>query len=221
MITNIKKILLNNSDFLFRVAGLGGKFLLMLVLAKTMPASVMGAFGLVTATISVCLYFVGLDFYVYTTREILSPDQKKTTGSIIYNQMLFFFLTYLILLIIWPNVTHYSQITTYAIIAFALVISEHLSQEIYRLLIALKRNKFANFCLFLRSGAWCYVIIPILFYKRIDLKDVFYTWLCFSFLSVLFSILYLKYSGLLKISSFIPDFKWIINGVSICALFFI
>ncbi|HAS1239160.1 lipopolysaccharide biosynthesis protein [Enterobacter cloacae] len=221
MIYSARNILLKNSDFLFRVAGLGGKFLLILILARTMTASVVGAFGLVTATISVCLYFVGLDFYVYTTREILSAEQKKSTGNIIYNQVLFFFFTYLILMMLWPYITHYSQISAYATIALALVISEHLSQEIYRFLIALKKNRFANFCLFLRSGAWCYVIIPIIFLKKISLYEIFYTWFAFSLISVLLGLLFLKYSGSLDVLSFKPDFKWITNGVGICALFFI
>jgi len=181
----------------------------------------MGAFGLVTATISVSLYFVGLDFYVYTTREILAPIKNKSTGNIIYNQGVFFLLTYIFLFLVWPYITHYSQITMFATIALALVISEHLSQEIYRFLITLKKNKFANFCLFLRSGAWCYVIIPFVFLKQVCLSDIFYTWLFFSVLSVLIGLIYLKYSDLLRVSCFVPDVKWIVNGVKICAFFFI
>lgn len=221
MINKFKFLIHQNIDLIFRVAGLGGKFLLMLALAKTMPASVMGAFGLVTATISVCLYFVGLDFYIFSTRELLSLNRKKTVGDIIYNQGVFFILTYIILILLWSYITTYSHITAYSLIALGLVICEHLAQEIYRILIALKKNKVANFCLFLRSGAWCYILIPVIFFKQVSLSIILSTWFCFSLLSVITSIIYLKYIDCLSLGRFIPDLKWIFNGAKICAFFFI
>jgi O-antigen/teichoic acid export membrane protein len=221
MTIKARKLVLHNVDLLFRVAGLGGKFLLMLVLAKTMPASEMGAFGLVTSAISVCLYFVGLDFYVYSTREVLSNNTEKSVGDIIYNQFLFFVATYILLLIFWPFISSISNVTDFSTVAFLLIITEHLSQELYRILIALKKNKFANFCLFVKSGAWCYVLIPFLFYKHIELKYVFSTWFIFSLTTVLMSFIYLNKIGLLKISNKMPDMKWIMHGIKICAFFFL
>ena len=66
-------------DLSLRVAALGGKFLLMVAIARYLTVKDVGDYGLYVSIIVISLYFVGLDFYVYSTRELLDPEVKKNT----------------------------------------------------------------------------------------------------------------------------------------------
>ncbi|MGN6620788.1 MAG: hypothetical protein ACTHKR_06965, partial [Sphingomonas sp.] len=65
----------NASNVVLRFGTLGVRFIFVFFLAKYLDASSVGYYGLFTATITYALYFVGLDYYVFTSREIVKmPD---------------------------------------------------------------------------------------------------------------------------------------------------
>ncbi|HBV0563658.1 TPA: hypothetical protein MDL18_003769, partial [Citrobacter koseri] len=122
-------------DLSLRVAALGGKFLLMVAIARYLTVKDVGDYGLYVSIIVISLYFVGLDFYVYSTRELLDPEVKKNTGNILFNLVIFFVFSYLLLAVVWPGLLSLSAITNVGGLLFLLTITEHLSQECYRILI--------------------------------------------------------------------------------------
>ncbi len=208
-------------DLSLRVTALGGKFLLMLAIARYLTIKDVGDYGVFVSIIVISLYFVGLDFYVYSTREMLDPKVKKNTGSILFNQAAFFVLSYCLLAFAWPGLLSLSGVSGVGGILFALTVSEHLSQECYRVLIIKEKITIANFTLLIRSGLWCYICVPLLFYKLIDLKQIFYLWLLFSLLSVIVSSLFISKFENIKFSDFNLDFRWLSRGVKTSFYFFL
>ncbi|EJA4239004.1 hypothetical protein MU942_004092, partial [Escherichia coli] len=132
-------------DLSLRIAALGGKFLLMMAIARFLTVKDVGDYGLYVSIIVVSLYFVGLDFYIFSTREILDPKVIKNIGEILFNQFVFFAFSYLLLAAIWPGLLTLSAITGVGGLLFVLTITEHLSQECYRVLIIKERITIANF----------------------------------------------------------------------------
>ncbi|MGK3224347.1 lipopolysaccharide biosynthesis protein [Enterobacter soli] len=208
-------------DLSLRIAALGGKFLLMMAIARFLTVKDVGDYGLYVSIIVISLYFVGLDFYVFSTREILDPKVKKNTGEILFNQVVFFLFSYLLLAAVWPGLLTLSAISGVGGLLFALTIAEHLSQECYRILIIKEKITLANFILFVRSGIWCYLCVPLLYFKLIKLEQIFYLWLIFSAMSVFIGVIVIAKFESVLISDFKLDIAWLKRGVKTSFLFFI
>ena len=59
---------------------LGSKFLLIFILARFLTPAELGLYGLLAATIGYALHLLGLDFYTYTTRELLKRPREEWGG---------------------------------------------------------------------------------------------------------------------------------------------
>jgi O-antigen/teichoic acid export membrane protein len=79
-----------------QAATMGARFFFIFFLAKYLDPASVGYYGIFTATIGYCLYFVGLDFYTYVTREILksASDQrgKLLKGQVALSSIFCFYL---------------------------------------------------------------------------------------------------------------------------------
>ncbi|WP_426723819.1 hypothetical protein [Enterobacter cloacae complex sp. 302F9] len=145
-------------DLSLRIAALGGKFLLMMAIARFLTVKDVGDYGLYVSIIVVSLYFVGLISYIFSTREILDPKVIKNIGEILFNQFIFFAFSYLLLAAIWPGLLTLSAITGVGGLLFVLTITEHLSQECYRVLIIKEELRLLIlYCLFGQAYGVIYV----------------------------------------------------------------
>ncbi len=139
-----------------------GKFLVLLTIAHYLPPEEVGVWGLMSVTITMSLYFLGLDFYTFNTREILAQDAPQRT-PLIRDQIIFHGLVYIIVLPVLLTVFIGGIIPwKYAVWFYLLLVLEHLSQEATRILITLSRTTMANLVLFLRGGAWTYAVVGII-----------------------------------------------------------
>ena len=153
------KRLLNLS---LRAATLVSKFALIFVLAKFLEPAEVGLYGLVSATVGYCLFVVGLEFYTYSMRELIaSPPSAQP--SILHNQIVFYLLAYAIFLPFFIFIFSENFLPwEIAYWFYAILILEHVAQELNRILIALSLQLEASFVLFLRSGAWGLVLILVM-----------------------------------------------------------
>lgn len=145
---------LNVLNILLRGLTLSSKFVLIIFLAKVFSPEDLGIFGILQASISYSLYFIGLDFYIYTTREIIKRKEGNW-GDIIKNQIVVATFLYLIfvpivMLLFYKNILPMRLLFWF----FLLVFVEYVAQEINRILISLSEQLFASLVLFLRSGLW-------------------------------------------------------------------
>lgn len=150
------------ANIFLRGLTLAGKFLVLLAIARYLPPDQVGVWGLMNVTITISLYFLGLDFYTFNTREILALEAPQRT-PLIRDQIIFHGLVYVIVLPALLTVFAAGVIPwKYAVWFYLLLVLEHLSQEATRILITLSRPTLANLVVFLRSGIWTYAVIGII-----------------------------------------------------------
>lgn len=200
------------------------KFLLVIYIGKYLTINELGEYGLFVTTITIAIYFLGLDFYTYNTREILAKEKNERL-PLIRDQFIFHLLVYVIVLPLLLTIFSLEIINTEFMIYFYLIlVFEHLAQELFRLYTTLQQPIFANFLLFMRTGLWVYVVITLWYLNvegMMNLKTVWYGWTIGSFLSIIIGITYLRKDHNFKSLTKKVDWIWIKNGVKISVPFFI
>ena len=134
---------------------------------------------------------MGMDFYSFNNREILQ-NPTVNAGQNIKDQFALFFYIYIIILPLLYFVGLFEFIgKTYILLFYLILIFDHISLELYRLLVVFSKPIQANINLFLRTGIWILVLISAWHYELNDLKNlksVFYFWMIGSIISVIYSI---------------------------------
>lgn len=141
------------------------KFLLIFFLARFLEPAELGLYGLLVVTIGYALYLLGLDFYIFTTREVLKRERSEW-GGLLKDQGALTAILYAVfmplLLLIFSTETLPWTIAGWF---FVLLVLEHLNQELMRLLVAISMPLLASLVLFLRSGCWALVVTALMFVK--------------------------------------------------------
>lgn len=141
---------------------LGSRFLFVFFLAKFVEPASVGYYGIFTATVGYALYFVGLDFYTYVTREIIKTPVEQR-GQLLKAQAALSGILYLALLPIMLFLLIYAKWPQHLVWWFIpILILEHVNQEIMRLLNALSEQLTASVILFMRQGSWGIAIIVLM-----------------------------------------------------------
>lgn len=211
-----KKSLTRFINIALRGITLASKFLLIFFLAKFLEPKELGLYGLLTVTISYALYLLGFDFYTFTTREILKRE-RHDWGGLLKDQGALSIVLYSIFLPLL-SVIFIKGLLPWSVAGwfFVLLVLEHLTQEISRLLITISEQLLASLMLFLRAGIWA-VIVTALMYFRADTRDlnvVLGAWTLGSLLALVLGAYRLKQ---LKISGWRKniDWQWIGKGLKI------
>lgn len=219
--TNSLKIL----NLALRGLSIISKFFLILYITKYFSLADLGIYGLFFTTITILVLVLGLDFYMFNTREILSVEQD-TRLSLIINQLFLHLITYsfvlpLVLGVFYFNILPWQYLGWF----YGILIAEHLSQELYRIFITLSKPFFANFLLFIRTSSWIYILLFIWLHDDLkqfhNLELIWKMWLLGSVTSILLGIYQLKQTIPISDSSNSVNFRWIQKGLTISAIFFL
>ncbi|MGE6659755.1 lipopolysaccharide biosynthesis protein [Pseudomonas sp. NPDC077408] len=192
------------------------KFLLIFFLARLLEPAELGLYGLLTATISYALYLLGFDFYAFTTRELLKRERSEW-GGLLKDQgalsgiMYAVFLPLLCLLFL-QGLLPWRLIGWF----FALLILEHLTQEVGRLLIAISEQLLASLVLFLRSGVWAVAVTVLMFFEA-DARSLHYVLAAWSLGALTALLLGIHTITRLKMGNWEKpvDWQWIGRGLKI------
>ncbi len=186
----------------FRSLAMGSRFLLLFVLAKLLEPSDVGQFGLFMAAVSFSVLVVGGDYYTYSQRELLS-EKPERWSFVLQHQVLAIVFIYGLLvplqyLWFWFDLLPQALICWF----FVLLFSEHVAQEVNRVLIAMHRPLTASWVLLIRSGIWVWIALPVMWYfpRYQNLETVYLGWSIGSALSV--------GVGLVAISRSVASWKW-------------
>lgn len=192
------------------------KFLLIFFLARFLEPHELGLYGLLVAAIGYALYLLGLDFYAYTTRELLKYDRAHW-GGMLKSQGALTLVLYSIVLPLLLLVFVGGKLPWWAAgWFFALIILEHLNQEASRLLIAVSDPLFASAALFLRQGAWVLLLVPAM-YADPDIRmlaSVLVAWTVGGFVALslcVWRLISMRMGGW----SLPVDWSWIVKGVRV------
>lgn len=143
---------------------LGVRFFFIFFLARYLDPAKVGYYGLFTAAIGYCIYFVGLDFYTYMTREIVTvaPEQRGRLlkAQACLSATLFLVISPIVIFGFWYAGWPSSLIWWF----LPILLCEYINQEIYRLLIALSRQIAASILLFLRQGLWAIAVLALMLF---------------------------------------------------------
>lgn len=205
-----------------RVTTLAVRFFLVIFLAKFLDPAEVGYYGLFTATVGLLLFFVGLDFYVYTTRELLKlPDHERATPLKAH-----IFLSLALYLSVMPAVfvvLTYSGWPKFLIWwLLAIVILEHINQEVFRLLIALSRQVQAGILLFARQGSWALAVVVLMaiWPQARSLEVIMGLWAGSGIITVMLGLLFVSQVSLGTWRKPV-DWSWMSRGIKISAAFLV
>ncbi len=158
--------MVNNVDRFLNIGMQGStlvaRFLFIFFLAKYLDPALVGYYGLFTAAVGYGLYFVGLDFYTYATREVLKAPREQR-GSLLKGQAALSCLLYFLFLPLALVLLNYAGWPSWLLFwFFPILILEHFNQEVSRLLIALSEQVASSVLLFIRQGSWALVIVALM-----------------------------------------------------------
>lgn len=207
-------------DRLFNLAMRGmtllAKFLLIFFLARFLEPHELGLYGLLVAAIGYAIYLLGLDFYTYTTRELIKHD-RVLWGGMLKSQGALMLVLYCIVLPLLLLVFVAEKLPWWAAgWFFALLVLEHLNQEASRLLIAISDPLFASVALFLRQGAWVLFLVPVMYAapELRSLTGVLLAWTAGGAMALLLSAWRLA-SMRMGGWSLPVDWYWVVKGVRV------
>lgn len=192
------------------------KLALILLLIKYLEPNEYSIFVLIVATIGYAIYPLGLEFYTYSNREMIGSNSIRQaellsnhTFIIICGYAVFLPLFYLIFLQdLLPK--------KIALQFYIILVLEHLSQELYRILVALSKTTESAISLFLRQGSWVILLAIGFNGEWVDTKieTVLIFWMAGGLISLAYASIYLM-PIILKISVDSIDTKSIIEGLKI------
>jgi O-antigen/teichoic acid export membrane protein len=195
----------------------------MLFMARYLSPEEIGIYGLVITTIIISIYFLGLDFYVVNTREILAQSNKEEKARLVRDQLAFHGVVYIFVLPMLLVVFMAGLLPwKYIIWFYVLLVLEHLSQEATRLFFTLSLPIVANIVLFFRSGAWVYAVIGVFLFSEEtkQLTTVWMGWTIGILISLGLSVYYLtKALDFTNVNAHKVDWKWIKIGVKGALIF--
>lgn len=143
-------------------ATLGTRFIFIFFLAKYLEPASVGYYGLFTAAVGYAIYFVGLDFYTYVTRELIKTPVNEQ-GQLLKSQAALSSILYVVL---WPFAFAFlyqsdwpGQLVWWF---FPILLLEHFNQEMSRFLVAMSEQIAASVILFIRQGSWAILIVSLM-----------------------------------------------------------
>jgi O-antigen/teichoic acid export membrane protein len=135
------------------------RFLLLFALAHWLEPSDVGMIGLLSAIIGYGIYLIGLEFYTFSARELIHSAPERRAW-LLWHQVVLHIFTFLAgALVLY--LASIAQWIPHGYLGWlcVLLLLEQVAQEVYRILVALSRQLTASFVLFVRTGAWCLVVI--------------------------------------------------------------
>lgn len=166
-------------SLLLRVPTVLGRFLLVPLLARHLPVEDVGVYGLMAVAVPFCLTALGLDFYVFNTRELLRRE-PAARPQLLRDQAVLHGAAYALLLPCAAGLFLGGLLPgSVAPWFFALLVAEHVSTECQRVLFTLSRPVAANAVMAVRSGGWAVVVVVALewFPATRSLSTVWVAWL--------------------------------------------
>lgn len=199
---------------------LATQLIFVVVLARLLQPAELGLYGLVVATVGFSVLLIGGDFYTFVHRELLSAPPIRRWFFIQHHliAILFLYLLFIPLhgLIFWGDLLPVALLSWF----FTLLIGQHLSAEIYRLLIVLDHQLSATVVLALRAAVWVWVFVPLawLGLYPVTLQTVFAAWTAGVVLSIIVgSCFVFRVLGRYQVVSF--DIRWLKRGFKVGTLF--
>lgn len=205
-----------------RLASLGLRSALIVLLARYLSVDDVGLYGLMVVTISYAIYPLGLDFYTFSTRELVRSP-RPLWPTFIRSQLALTALLYVALMPLLLTMFSVGLLPwSLAFWFVALVCLEHAGAEIDRILIAALDPLASSIGLFLRQGLMPLIVAPVIAIASStrSIEIVLVVWTACNVAGVLVGALFL-WRKLRGNGSGLMDWAWVRRGIRICIPFLI
>lgn len=203
-------------NLFIRGSSLLSRFILLFIIGIYLKPEDVGLYGLLLSYISYCIYAIGFEFYNYSTREIVNADREQW-GWILKNQVVFTSIVYAVVLPLLSLIFIFHLLPFDLILWFYLIlVFEHLSHELNRILVAMSKPLWAGFVLFFRTAVWSIIVIILMLgiSSQRTLDVILLYWFLGVFtatiIGIIFVIILSKTAVKIPISK-----KWIFKGIVI------
>jgi len=204
-----------------RIITLGTRFLLIFFLARFLPVTDVGRYGLLAATVSYALYAMGLDFYTFSTREVMRSDRDRWRGYL-RSQLALASTTFvalapvLLLLVFATGLVPWTYVGWF----FLLLPLEYLGLELDRALISMLNQMGASVVLFVGGAMSPLTVVPLLAFVPATrhLSTVLATWTLFDAVAIVIGlVLILRQTHDTPLGK--VDWPWIRRGIRVAMPF--
>lgn len=203
------------TNFSLKVLSMIAKFLLIIYISKYLSTEALGEYGLFVTTIVISMYFLGMDFYTFNSREIIKKEHEDRL-LLIRDQFIFHIIVYAVVLPLLFSVFLFGIIDyKYITLFYLVIVVEHISQEFFRLYVTLNKQILANVLLLLRTGIWVYILIGLWIYgleKTQNLYSIYIAWFLGALVSIFVGVYYLFKTYNKKNLKTKIDWIWIKHG---------
>ncbi len=208
-------------NVLLRIGGIGSKFLILTLMSKYFDVDVFGNYGLITSLITLLIFALGLDFYNFSIRDILKTKEEQEIVNKVISSLLLYVIIYIIFSIIAYFIfNNVSYLKPFVFLVIGLGVTEHISQEIYRMLIGFKKVLFANILLFVRTMGWSIIIVFNYFNDVvITIDSIFSLWLIANILTIIIVFIYVLFKNYNRILKGEVVLSWLKKGLRVSAVF--
>ncbi|MFN0728530.1 MATE family efflux transporter [Polaribacter gochangensis] len=215
--------LLKLINVFLRIGGIGSKFIILTLMSKYFNVNVFGNYGLITSLITILIFALGLDFYNFSIRDILNTNKAQEVVNKVISSLLLYVVIYVVFSFIAYSVfNNVSYLKPFVFLVIGLSITEHFSQETYRLLIGFKKVLFANVLLFTRTMGWSIIIVFYYFNNiTITINSILSLWLAANTLTIIIVLIYAFYKNHNKILKGKLIVNWVKKGLRISSIFLI
>jgi O-antigen/teichoic acid export membrane protein len=178
-----------------RVGAAAAKLALTIVVTAYMGVESAGEFALFLTSATLLGQLIGVDFFTFAMREMASRSSVDAIKSIVAGERVLFTWTYLagIALAVVPFAANFIA-WEYLPVFIAISLLEQVSQELYRVLVSVRRPVLANFIYFVRGALWVLPLVVLLAIQPSlrSLHMVYAAWLIGVTLSVVVAAMHLR-----------------------------
>lgn len=216
-----------SSSVLLRVLNIGirggtvlGRFMLIIFLAKFLPKSELGKFGVFVATVLLCVLLVSFEFNKYMYRELFAHG-KDVRAKILNTHLKAVLCLYFFSVPLIYSIFHFGLISTdYIFHFYAVLFLVLVSLEMEALLVVLGNQLPASFIFCTQTSLWVFFAVPVLylFPEYRSLEFVYSSWIMGATLSILVALWFLRKSNV-TISSRGMGGEWVRKGFKKCVIF--
>lgn len=197
-----------------------GRSVLIIFLAKFLPASELGKFGVFVATIMICVLLSSFEFNKYMYRELFAHDagaRARILGSHVKTVAFLYFLSAPLFYFVF---TYGLVSRDYILYFYSVLLLVLVSLELEALLVVLGNQLLSSAVFFTQTSLWVFFVIPAIYFfpDYRTLEFIYLSWIGGACLSILIALFFLKSSDV-KISFEGMGADWIRNGLKKSAIF--
>ena len=201
-----------------RIAPVFLKFLVIILFAEVLSLADYGFFNLIVTSITIGIYLLGVDFYYFSNREIIT--HKSKAQSLIISSLIVYVTIYVIFYIVSTFISPFDLAERGLLnTLILLIISEHFNQECYRILICLKKVYPANLIFFFRTSSWTIIVGYLILFGELPdnpILSVLNYWLVSNFLAIVVTLLYASFKIKFYQNLFFSiDYGFVVKGLKL------